>query len=260
MTEFVVLGSAGWLPQHTRMTTCLALRTDEALFVLDAGTGLSRLAFEPLRRLVPPQDRPVHILLTHLHLDHVVGLSYLSALWSNRTVIHLPPREISGVGPEVFDGLFGGPFHTRPLAQVLPEVAVVVAPLGGSQVEGHVVVTQARDHPGGSTGYRIDDRLAFITDSRPGGASAELARGVRVLVHEAWTSQKDDPEGLRAAQQGHTSAAGAARTAREAGVGELLLSHLPPSGEEYLSTILEEARGIFPRTDLCSDGLSRKLE
>jgi len=260
MTEFVVLGSAGWLPQETRMTTCLALRAEAVLFVFDAGTGLSRLAFEPLERLVPPADRPVHVFLTHLHLDHVVGLSYLPALWSNRTVIHLPPREVSGMGPEVFDDLFGGPFHTRALTQLLSDVSLTVAPLGASWVEGHRVVSQAQDHPGGSTGYRIGDLLAFVTDCRPGGDSVRLAQGVRILVHEAWSNAQDDPGGVRAAQQGHTSAAGAAQTALLAGVGELLLGHLPPAGEAYLQSMLEEARSIFPRTNLCADGLSRTFD
>jgi ribonuclease BN (tRNA processing enzyme) len=259
MMEFVVLGSAGWIPQQTRMTTCLALRTDQVLLLFDAGTGLSRLAFEPLSRLVPSPDRPVHVFLTHLHLDHVVGLSYLSALWSNPTVIHLPPREVSGVGPEVFEGLFGGPFHTRPLTEVLPDISVVVTPLGGSWVDGHRVVCQEQDHPGGSAGYRVDDVLTFITDSRPGVASERLAAGVRILAHEAWSSERDDPGGVRATQQGHSSAAVAARVARGAGVGELLLSHMPPAGEDYLQSILDEARSIFPQTELCADGSSRSM-
>jgi ribonuclease BN (tRNA processing enzyme) len=83
--------------------------------------------------------------------------------------------------------------------------------------------------------------------------------GVQVLVHEAWSSEGDDPGGLRAAQDGHSSAAGAARTALEAGAGELLLGHLPPAEEEYLQSMLADARSIFPRTDLCSDGMSRFL-
>lgn len=242
------------------MTTCMALRADEALFVLDAGTGLSRLAFEPWRRLIPPLDRPIHVFLTHLHLDHVVGLSYLSALWSNRTVIHLPPRETTDVGPEVLDGLFGGPFHARPLTDVLPDISLTVTPFAESWVEGHRVLSRAQDHPGGSAGYRIDDALALITDCRPGSDPQQLAGGVRILVHEAWSGEQDDPGGLRAAQQGHSSAAGAARTARDAGVGELLLCHLPPAGEGYLGGMLEEARSIFPHSGLCEDGLTRSLE
>jgi ribonuclease BN (tRNA processing enzyme) len=259
VTEFVVLGSAGWLPQAARMTTCMALSMEESLFLLDAGTGLSRLAFEPFRRLVPPRDRPVHIFLTHFHLDHVVGLSYLPALWSNPTVIHLPPAEVTGVGPKVFDRLFGGPFNSKPIGDILADISLVMAPLGPAQVEGRTVETRRQDHPGGSVGLRIDDWLAFITDCRPSDASMRLAEGVRILVNEAWTSGKDDPGGVRAARDGHSSAAKAAQTAKDAGTGELLLSHLPPAEEEHLQSILDEARGIFPNTSLCADGLSRTL-
>ena len=66
--------------------------------------------------------------------------------------------------------------------------------------------------------------------------------GADVLVHEA---TGDGP--------GHSSAAGAARVAREAGVGRLVLVHLgpQPDGGEAL---LAEARAVFPATELGHDG------
>lgn len=47
--------------------------------------------------------------------------------------------------------------------------------------------------------------------------------------------------------------------ALDAGVGELLLSHLPPDDEDYHRAMLSRAQTIFPRTSLCEDGLSRRL-
>jgi len=75
-------------PQDDRATTSLALRFPETLFVFDAGTGLARLGTGPYVRLLPPGDRPIHIFLSHLHLDHTVGLTFLPGLWSNPTVVH----------------------------------------------------------------------------------------------------------------------------------------------------------------------------
>jgi ribonuclease Z len=127
-------------------------------------------------------------------------------------------------------------------------------------VESLLVKARRQEHPGGSLGYRVNDLIAFVTDSAYDPAVAAFARGVRVLVHEAWSSEADDPGGERARVSGHSSAEQAAQVAKEAGAGELLLSHLPPADDAYHSDMLERARAIFPRTVLCSEGLTRRLE
>ena len=66
--KLVFLGTAGYHPNESRHTTCVAL--PEIGIVFDAGTGLFRL---PAYLQTPRID----ILLSHAHLDHVVGLTYL---------------------------------------------------------------------------------------------------------------------------------------------------------------------------------------
>ena len=68
------------------------------------------------------------------------------------------------------------------------------------------------------------------------------------------------PPALAVGLGSHTSALDAARVARDAGAGELLLSHLSPLADEsYYTEMLAAARTIFPATSLCEDGLSRVL-
>jgi hypothetical protein len=55
----------------------------ETLVLLDAGTGLRRLVTEPS---LLEGIESVQVLLSHFHLDHVVGLTYLSALPSRQPV------------------------------------------------------------------------------------------------------------------------------------------------------------------------------
>ncbi len=73
----VLLGSGGWIPTSKRETCCALVRRGTDVLVLDAGTGLQRLVERP--DLLEGAEN-VHIVLTHFHLDHVVGLSYLPAL------------------------------------------------------------------------------------------------------------------------------------------------------------------------------------
>lgn len=114
-------------------------------------------------------------------------------------------------------------------------------------------------------GRRIDGRT-LVGPPRPGRtvvicgdtgatpATVELARGADVLVHEA-TFLEDQAE--RAALVGHSTASGAARAARAAGVETLILTHFSPryesEGESRLPALLAEAQAIFPNTLLAHD-------
>lgn len=266
--ELVILGSAGWVPQEDRMTTALAVRWGDSLLLLDAGTGLARLREPAYRRLLPSAGRPVHIFLSHYHLDHTAGLTYLPALWSeNPTVIHAPAPEgqrvedltsllESLVGPPFFPhGFSGFPFPVA--VEPLTPGTVVVEP-GDPDAVG--VDVRAQRHPGSSLGFRVGNALAFLTDTAYDPEAAAFVEGVPVLVHEAWVASWGAPGTPQAGRAAHVSAEEAARTARDGRVGELLLSHLPPHGDEAAyAEMLAAGRTVFPATQLCRDGLSRLL-
>jgi ribonuclease BN (tRNA processing enzyme) len=241
------------------MTTSIALRTDDDLLVFDAGSGLGRLGREPLRRLIPASDRPIHIFLTHLHFDHIVGLTFLPALWANPTLVQVPSGNGEGDGPEALRRILGGPFFPLAFDDLLPDITGCAVQPGEWWVGGLHFTARRQEHPGGSLAYRVGDRFALLTDCAHDPMGAEFARGVSVLVHEAWSCECDDPGGVQARANGHSTAEQAARLAEDAGVGELLLTHLPPTDESHHARMLAEARAIFPNTNLCADGLTRSL-
>jgi ribonuclease Z len=267
LPELVILGSSGAIPQEGMMTTSLAIRMDGLLLLLDAGSGLARLLGGSLRRLVPPPQHPVHVFLTHLHLDHIVGLTFLPAMWKNPTVIHVPSVDGGDVdadveprrGCERLQGLFGGPFFPLAFHELLPSVSSETVTPGVMEIGGYRLEARWQRHPGRSLGYRLGDLLAFVTDSSSDAGTVEFVQGVRLLVHEASWSETSKGGRARAALTGHSTAEQAATIARDAQVGELLLSHLPPSEDGYLNELLAEARAMFPRTELCFDGLTRQL-
>jgi len=63
-------------------TSCVLVTEDEAHLVIDAGTGLRRI-----NELIPTGD--VHILLTHLHWDHIQGMPFLKALYNPNRKVHI---------------------------------------------------------------------------------------------------------------------------------------------------------------------------
>jgi ribonuclease Z len=104
---------------------------------------------------------------------------------------------------------------------------------GGRTVEAAEVVGEAR--PG--------RRLVFSGDTRPCEATAVVAHGADLLVHEATFAAE---EADRAADTGHSTAGEAAELAARAGVALLALTHL--SSRYYAPTIEKEARAVFERT------------
>jgi ribonuclease Z len=96
---------------------------------------------------------------------------------------------------------------------------------------------------------RLGKCVAYCLDTRPCAGSIELARNVDLLIHEATYSEEFAVE---ARQYGHSTAAQAAQTARDAGAKRLLITHFSTRFPDP-SPLLEEAREIFPDTILAQD-------
>jgi ribonuclease Z len=86
-------------------------------------------------------------------------------------------------------------------------------------------------------------KLVFTGDSEACEATAVVARGADLLVHDGTFSHE---ERERARQTGHATALAAAELARDAGVSLLALTHL--SSRYFGAAIEKEASSVFERT------------
>ena len=74
-------------------TSCVEVRLDDATaLILDAGTGIRPLGLDLVRR----GTRNIHLLLTHLHLDHLEGLRFFAPLWDDEVTVDIwgPPSPV----------------------------------------------------------------------------------------------------------------------------------------------------------------------
>ncbi|HTQ37752.1 MAG TPA: MBL fold metallo-hydrolase [Pirellulales bacterium] len=239
-----LLGTAGYHPTEHRHTACLML--PEQGIVLDAGTAMFRVR----KHLATPQ---LDIYLTHAHLDHVTGLTYLFDVLADkpmeRVTIHALPDKLAAIDQHLLnEQIFPVklPYEMRPLVQDAP------------LTDGGTLRYFPLSHPGGSIGLRLnwpEHSLAYVTDTNTPGACAsyiDAIRGVDVLVHECYY-----PDGLEKTAQltGHSCATPVAQAAKAARVGRLLLTHLNPLREEEDPIGLRKILDIFPEAEIARDGM-----
>jgi ribonuclease Z len=239
-----LLGSGGWISTAERATTSVLVRTGDRALVVDAGTGLHRLVTE--QALLARAGR-LDVVLTHFHLDHVVGLAYLPALGR--------PATIWGPGAWLYgtpSSELLGPLLEPPLSPFGPGELPQVRELGeGRQsIGGFDLSTRAQPrHAAPTAGIRIGNDLAVVTDTGYDEGTAELARHVVHLLHEAWSSSAGQA-------RAETVATGfdAGRSAEEAGAKELTLIHLDPRLADH-EPVLRDAQRAFPAARLGRDGI-----
>ena len=94
--------------------------------------------------------------------------------------------------------------------------------------------------------------VVYSGDTRPVPALVEAARGADLLVHEATFI---DEEKERAVETGHSTAREAGRVAREAGVRQLVLTHISPRYTRDAPELLSEAQEEFPEVMVARDGM-----
>jgi ribonuclease BN (tRNA processing enzyme) len=238
-----LLGSGGFVPTDRRETACALVRDGDHALLLDAGTGASRLLAD--RSLLDGVER-LDVVLTHFHLDHTGGLFYLADLHVPFTIWGAG-KALEGTSTEelvhrLLDSPFAPPGFSADYA--VDELEVGEAAVGRFAVRSRI----QRRHGNPTLALRLGDDLAWCTDTASDEDNVDFVRDVAVLAHEAFHAADETDD------RGHTAAGEAARLARAAGAGRLVLVHVNPTLAED-EELLRYARPHFRETVVGVDGL-----
>ena len=98
------------------------------------------------------------------------------------------------------------------------------------------------DHIPGAVGWKIESNgvsVVFSGDTRFSPSVAEASQGARLLIHEAFCTDRDPK---LANSRGHSSAGEAARVAAQAGVAELVITHIDSPFSADTQPLIDDAR------------------
>jgi phosphoribosyl 1,2-cyclic phosphodiesterase len=253
-------------------TSCVSVEgSDGNLLILDAGTGLRNLGLS-----LPPDLSRVHILLTHLHMDHIQGLPFFGPLrrkgvevdiWGPAsTTLSLDARLQKYLSPPLF------PVSLRELAANVHfhELPAHVIELGEFSITAQLVI-----HPNPTLGYRIECRgtaITYLPDHEPALSGStfphdtswvsgyELAEGADLLIHDTQYTEQEYQDRIGF---GHSSITHAFQFADLTDVKHFVPFHHDPTHSDedldhMFADVLAERRPTYMVTP-SREGLSLEL-
>jgi len=223
--------------------------------VIDTGTGLRHVTQELADRADLP---PITVLLTHLHMDHLIGLPSFTPLYSSHAQIRFmadPNRE--GSWKNALRAFMRKPYWPIGLNEAdanlefdsLPEAEPSMT------IYGVTVTWCAIPHPQQCVAYRLESPecsvvIATDVEFTPGAIPDDFVafcRGARHLIFDAHFTPA---EIAHYKGWGHSTWEVGVELAKAADIARLVLTHHSPKRRDAeVDAVVETARASFPAVD-----------
>jgi ribonuclease BN (tRNA processing enzyme) len=254
MLRIIALGTNGFIPTFNRHTmSYLIIDNSDEVIILDAGTGISRL-FEPQISEIIKSKKRLNIFLSHYHLDHIIGLSYIPGLWPTKPLRLFAPSKpyVEVKAEDAVNKLLNPPLFSLSFDNYPDKTDLIPVFNSELRINGYLFQFIKLNHPGGSMGIRIDDKICYITDTFVNQEYVDFISGCEYLLHEVWMTKEEAKESSKGA--GHSVLEDVIELSVKAKVRNMIPIHLHPKwSEEMLFNNLRifqnEKVNIIPATD-----------
>jgi len=252
-------------------TSCVEITHENNCIILDGGSGIQRLG-----ESLPKEITHIDILLTHLHMDHIMGLGFFLPLYN-------PDMNITIWGPTASNEslksrlrrYFSPPIFPVRLTELPCQPEIKEINHSFFTIGDFKITTEYVCHPGPTIGFRLEKEnkvVTYIPDHEPALGSADfpnnpewtsgynIACNADILIHDA---QYKNDEYKNRVGWGHCSMKDAIDFGILSGVKKMLLFHHDPAHtDEQLQQLFAESmqnRTLNFEVELAAEGKSFKL-
>jgi ribonuclease BN (tRNA processing enzyme) len=246
--KIIFLGTNGWYDTETGNTICTLIKTEKYYVILDAGNGIYKIDDYCKKK------KPAYLLLSHFHLDHIVGLHILNKIRCFSSLLIFGPKRTK----KVLGNFINNPF-TMPISQLPYPVKLFELPEDKNELPFSVKVKPLL-HSSLTLGFRIEINgriISYCPDTGYCGNAVELSKNADILIAECAYKKN-----LDSIKWPHLNPETAANIAKNSRAKNLILVHF----DANLYRILEErqkaeriAKKIFKNTFAGIDGMSIDL-
>lgn len=253
-------------------TTCVHINTGLEHIVIDAGSGIRSLGDDLIKeqqyaKTHAQKQKPIHLLFTHYHWDHIEGLRSFAPMFSQDTDLTLygekKPYKGTSLEPAgIVDLLFQHPFFPVATKDVAAKYKQqIVAPKDRIELASANIDVLRLLHSQSSVGYIVETagvKTAMLWDHEFGNPVIDenierKIAGADILIMDASFTEE---EYLHKKGWGHSTNMYAARLAAKSGVKLLVLTH---HNGEHTDTVvhkmMQEASYVFPDTFAAAEGM-----
>jgi len=234
-----IYGCRGSIPSHRKNggvfggnTSCIRLSLGDYSIILDAGSGLTNFCRDMLENpeeLKWPQD----VLLSHLHIDHILGLCAFSPIFDKERGVRIftVSRDERSLKSQVF-GIFKPPYWPVNLEEAANAECIPIqedAPF----TAGPLTITPfTANHSDKTTSFHITDgqkSLIYLLDNEVGTMDdaayqnmVKYCKDVDIVIFDAAYSPDDYP---RYKGWGHSTVLDGIKLRRDSGCKRMLFTH-----------------------------------
>lgn len=249
-------------------TSCVEVRCGEHTLILDAGTGSYPLGLEMSKRSRP---QTADILLSHTHLDHVLGLPFFPPFYQTGHHFHLwagnllPRHQLKDVI---------GKLMSKPLFPIGPDAFKAQLDLHdfkagetfwlGPESDIEVITTDL-NHPNEATGYRINYQgksLCYITDTEHMEGQLnpqilQLIEGSDYVIYDSTYTPEEYPQHKN---WGHSTWEAGAELCKASDAKNLVIFHHDPGHDDmFMEQLEKKAQSVYPSCLVAKQNLKIEL-
>ncbi len=233
-------------------TPCIEVKAESTQLIVDSGSGIRMLGYDLLRGPCGRGQGEVHILFTHFHWDHLIGLPFFTPIFIPGNQIHV--YAVQPELPQVFQSIFKKPYFPVPLEHLGAKIHYHRLEPRKKKKIGEIEFTPYQlDHPDPCWGYRFEhagrvlshcvDTEAIRVSREELGPDLPLYQNVDLMIFDA---QYTLMESIEKINWGHAAASIGLDLAMREGVKRVLfVHHDPASTDEKILQAEKEARRYY---------------